>query len=277
VNFEDQEQKRRERDDLLHGRGTKRTGETFSPIADEEEFRQNRPSCDAVESSPNLDHEEMALLGRVKVDLDTPLEKGLSFAMWALLFGAYMCFHIGVFGGKRSPPSPEFLTGLPYFLGFAALAFALRRGTDNYYLLDIRARQVKYHFRFLNWESVETAFRFDDILWVEYRIETRRHKSNTWNEHQLRVHRSIGEDVEFSNWERDGDNLRSLGQKLAKLFQRPLKTADLSELSENPKSDGSNVLFHVGETPVTEHRLAITIGLLFLLTVIGIIVLSALL
>ncbi len=230
-----------------------------------------------MESSSKLDEEEMTFLGRVKIDLDTPLEKGLTYATYALLFGAYLCFHIGVFGGKRSPPEPAFLKGLPYFLGLAAITFALRRGTDNYYLLDIRRRLVMYHFRFLTWESTEPAFRFDDIRRMVLRIETRRDKHSTWNEYQLQIVRSIGEVVEFSDWVKEADELRSRGEKLAKLFRRQLETDDYSESNPNPPlTDGSKVWFHLGSIPVTEHRLAVSLGILFLLFIFGVGFLAAL-
>ena len=179
--------------------------------------------------STDFDPEEAAFLGRIKIDLETPLEQTFYYGMWIMVVMAYVCFHGGVFGGKHSPPSPEMLKGIPIFLGAALSFYFLRQATDNYYVLDVRGRRVLYHFRLLSWETMKPAFALTDILTLAMVSVTRQSKHSSWEEYRLQVIKNNGEIVQFSDWDKDRYVIHTRGERLEKLIGCPLEVGGVDE------------------------------------------------
>ena len=273
MNFEDDDRNRL--NERLHGRESRHSRDSHPPVSVDDLEDAKAKNLWAADSSPALDEEEMAMLGRIKVDLDTSLEKAFSWAMWGFLFVGLFCLKEGTVGGKRHAPSPVMMSLVPYCIGFALIAFALRRGTDNYYVLDVRSRKVLYHFRFLTWEQIDRAFGFEDIRKLEMVIETRHSKHSSWEEFQLQLHRSVGQIVPFSDWEKERSSIQDRGEKMARLFGKKLVIQDNS-VGSVTKNTGSAVWFHLGGMAITEHVFAVSLGLLFALVVVGIVLVGVL-
>ena len=139
----------------------------------------------------------------VKFDRDTLLEQFLFGAGVLGILAALVMFQIGTIGGRHSKPQPAVLPYIPLAILAAAVFFAARCFTDNYYLVDPKQHLVYYHFKFLWFRSVRLLLRREDILAVATRGRARSSRSSTWWEYQVVLIGANGHGVPVRNWERE--------------------------------------------------------------------------
>ena len=178
-----------------------------------------------------LDPEEVALHGRVKIDLDTPLERFFKYSGFASLIGVLICLWVGYLGGEDSPPQPEMLKGIPILLGLAATFYFLRRATDNYYVLDFRNRRILYHFRLLSWEKESPVFPWSDILSVAVVKVLHQTEDSSWLEYRVQLVRRTGEVLDFSDWDKELYPIQTRAEQLEKLIGCPLTAGGEGEVA----------------------------------------------
>ncbi len=86
-----------------------------------------------------------AITQRVKIDFDTPWETGVKQNMQLAAMIAVLIVMAGLVGGpKGGKPHPEVLILLPIPLLFAAWYWFRRRSVSEYYMADLRTRQLMF-------------------------------------------------------------------------------------------------------------------------------------
>jgi hypothetical protein len=160
--------------------------------------------------------------GLVKFDRDTPLEQFLFGTGCLGILAAIVMLQIGTIGGRHSKPQPAVLPYIPLAVLIAAVFFAARYFTDNYYLVDPKQHLVYYHFKFLWFRTVRLLLRREDILAVATRGRARSSRSSTWWEYQVVLIGANGHGVPVRNWEREAiDECNAEAERLGTLLGCP--------------------------------------------------------
>lgn len=135
----------------------------------------------------------------VKVDLDTPLESAWTALAIVSGVGCYFILQIGFIGGKHTPPDPTFLNYLPTGLLALGLFIALRKFTDNYYIVDRQRKVVFYHFELAVIRSVTEYLRFSAIDSVVVNGSIHTSKNSRWYEYVILLVERGGKTHSFSD------------------------------------------------------------------------------
>lgn len=208
-----------------------------------------KPSPTESFSTPGLDDPKDAapppggrgpLPRQIKVDLDTPLEAAFSGLAMVSLGAAGIFLWIGLIGGKRSPPEPALLKYIPLALMAGAIFWALRKVTDNYYLIRTHSRKVYYHFEFLGSLNESVYLDFSEIAVMAVTGTIHRTKHSRWYEYQLFLVDTYGKTHAFSDSQRG--ELYELNKK-AELIARVVgcrhaECPDESQMTVNKGFDG---------------------------------------
>jgi len=141
----------------------------------------------------------------VKVDLDTPLESAWTVLAIVSGVGCFFILQIGFLGGKHSPPDPTVLKYLPTGLLLLGFFIALRKFTDNYYIVDRQRKAVFYHFELAVIRSVTEYLRFSDIDSVVVNGSIHTSKNSRWYEYGILLVERGGKTHAFS------DSVREFG------------------------------------------------------------------
>lgn len=181
----------------------------------------NAPRSEFVEGSPargglyKPDAIDTASLPRkVKVDLDTPFE-GVWYILMAIAgFAAAMVFNAGALGGKKNPPDPELLVYLPIPLVLLAVFYICRRCTDNFYVLDLDAGKILYHFEFFGNVKTTRFKDFSEIRAAAVTGERRQNKGSSWWIYKIVLVDAAFTLIDFSDHVKEQD-LSGLNEKAA--------------------------------------------------------------
>lgn len=156
----------------------------------------------------------------VKVDLDTPLESAWTALAFVSGVGCLFILQIGFIGGKRTPPDPEFLNYLPHALLALGFFVALRKFTDNYYIVDRQRKAIFYHFECLFVKSVKDYMRFSDIDSAVVNGSIHHSKNSRWYEYQILLIDRTGKTHPFSDSLREPElaTLNRRAETIAKII-----------------------------------------------------------
>jgi len=125
--------------------------------------------------------------GRIKVDLETPLEH---LFMWGIIIGGIglVIVLFNVLFDSKHPMNPTTRNSLLSLLGsLFASSIALYRATDNYYVVDLNRRALNYHFRLLFWEWESIYVEFGEFLGITANGQKKKSKHSTWWDYQTMV------------------------------------------------------------------------------------------
>ena len=177
-----------------------------------EELTQTRESTESF-GQRKLDLTDIPRM--IKIELDTPLENIWTTMACIGWFGTYICFHIGVIGGKRSPPRPAVLKYIPIGIGFALLAHFLKYSTDNYYLLNTKKKIIYYHFRFFFFEQVTPFLEAAEISVVGVTGVLRQSKYSRWVEYRMVLVNRKGNTIDLSDLQKEVEPLNRRAEIIA--------------------------------------------------------------
>jgi hypothetical protein len=99
---------------------------------------------------------------RMKVDFDTPLES--FFTQWIVFFIGF--FAIFVFDSIDSLSDSFLWKTLGIFAFVVIFFYVFRRLTNNYYILDKKNRQVKFHREFFFFTAKSSRCSFNDVFCI---------------------------------------------------------------------------------------------------------------
>lgn len=162
---------------------------------------------ESVRRSPQTPDEDTLLLagfatigrGRVKVDLETPLE---AFFWWGGIGGGIglLIVLFDLLFESRHPMSPTTRNSLLSIFGsLTASCIALHRVTDNYYIVDLNRKALLYHFRLMFWEWESPYAGFEELLGVTTHGREKSSKHSRWWEYQTYVVLKNGSSFPVSN------------------------------------------------------------------------------
>ncbi|HOT27125.1 MAG TPA: hypothetical protein PLU72_02975 [Candidatus Ozemobacteraceae bacterium] len=157
----------------------------------------------------------------VKVDLDTPLESAWTALAFMSGVGCFFILQIGFIGGKHTPPDPTFLKYLPTGLLALGVFIALRKFTDNFYIVDRQRKAVFYHFELAMIRSVTEYLRFSAIDAVVVNGSIHHSKHSRWYEYQILLVDRGGKIHAFSDSVRESElaALNKRAETLAKIIE----------------------------------------------------------
>jgi hypothetical protein len=158
--------------------------------------------------------------GRVKLELDTPLESAWMWlgllAFLGLLGGA------GVFFGQGEPA--------PLIVSAAALlaVVVMAKNTDNYYVLDREDRALLYRRQFFQSVAVKHVARFDEVFTVTVDGRKQSSKQGTWWEYCLVLVLKNADTIRVSDWsESSHASFNRAAESLAAHMQAPYKRSPM--------------------------------------------------
>lgn len=127
--------------------------------------------------------EEYLVPSRLKLDLDTPLEK---FLFVAAVIGAIII--LGGIGGYFEDGATDMVKGLLAIGTITTVGFGfLYHKTDNFYILDCDRKALLYHFKFFNFEKVSTFANFSQIHAVTVQGVRESSKHRSWWEYRVEI------------------------------------------------------------------------------------------
>lgn len=142
---------------------------------------------------------EMIGRGRIKVDLETPLEH---LFMWGIIIGGIglviVLFNV-VFESKHPMNSVTRNSLLSLLGSLFASSIALYRATDNYYVVDLNRSALNYHFCLMFWEWESPYAGFGEFLGVTVTGKEKRSKHSRWWDYQTMVVLKNGSSFPVSN------------------------------------------------------------------------------
>lgn len=107
--------------------------------------------------------EQANLPERMKIDLDTPLEIFFIISFILSLLGVFVAGGIAADSYFDGAGDPYSLAAFAIIIVLAVLMYKCWRETDNYYILDTRARKLFYHYKFFSDRKITPVADFDDI------------------------------------------------------------------------------------------------------------------
>ncbi|HEY9069960.1 MAG TPA: hypothetical protein VIV61_06860 [Candidatus Ozemobacteraceae bacterium] len=203
--------------------------------------------------TPMSAEELQRLLPRtVKVDLDTPLESAWTALTMVSAVACVFILQVGFVGGKRTPPDPEFLRFLPWALGAVALFIALKKLTDNYYLVDRQRKGIFYHFDCLGYRSNTPYLAFSDVDSVIVNGSVHHSKHSRWFEYQIQLIDRHGKSHTFSDSLKEAElgTLNTRAETISKIIECrfvPGKSECIHTVETEP---GGSVSVSTSHTPL---------------------------
>lgn len=176
----------------------------MSPNYNQEDQYNNSILKNSAESSASAKAEEIKniLPARFKLDLDTPMESLIKYAMITGVVIALLGL-VGLFSG-RTDFQPFLLGGIFLAVISAFLFFT----TDNYYIIDTNKKMILYHFKFMTIESLKDFAPFSSInaTSVNGRRKTtkNRHRHRVWWYYRAEIVLNSGKVYPISDWKNEG-------------------------------------------------------------------------
>ncbi len=214
----------------------------------------------------------------VKVDLDTPLESAWTALAFLSGVGCFFILQIGFIGGKHTPPDPTFLNYLPAGLLTLGFFIALRKFTDNYYIVDRQRKAIFYHFELAVIRSVTEYLRFSAIDAVVVNGSIHTSKNSRWYEYGILLVERGGQTHSFSDSEREAglSALNTRAGTLAKIIGcRLVPGAAEHALTITPGGAGQVIIvsthapLHGNATDLSNMQIPGWVGLLILMLVLA--------
>ncbi len=172
----------------------------FSKPAAEKPIHERTPQTDSRARIYKPDPADTSTLpDKIKVDLETPLEAAMWVVMGAAAFIAFLLYSRGTTGGKNHIPAPELLKYVPIFIGIMVIAFICRLFMDNYYILNIAARKIFYHFKFFFEVKITPFADFESIYAIGVTGIRHTHKGSVWWKYKICAVKNNGEFIDLSD------------------------------------------------------------------------------
>ncbi|MGE0707680.1 MAG: hypothetical protein AB7N76_08435 [Planctomycetota bacterium] len=132
--------------------------------------------------------------GRIKLELDTPLEDLWMWTGGISAFGTLIALvNLGQLG-----PGPLILAVVAVVLSILCYS-----NTDNYYLLDLEGGQLLYRRQFFSWVSVRPWATFEEIAGAAVDARRQSNKQRSWWEYALVLVLRDGRTLRVSDWKED--------------------------------------------------------------------------
>lgn len=210
----------------------------MNPNYSQEDQYNNSTLKDPADSNNISKAEEVksVLPAKFKLDLDTPME---SFLKYAMIIGSVvgLLALIGHLSGRTD--------SLPFLLGgvfLAVISGFLFFTTDNYYIIDTKKKMILYHFKFMTLESLKDFAPFSsiDATTVNGKRKSTKNRRNwrIWWEHRAEIVLNSGKVYPISNWKSSG------------YAEAATKAQQLAEIS------GANFVYSHEESIASPKRLA---------------------
>ncbi len=221
-----------------------------------------------MENTERQIREPKTLPEKIKIELTTPME---NVFFWAAGVCGFLVF-IGLIELGDSGLSAATRVLLGGGVGGLVIFVSLYRNTDNYYIFDIPAERILYHFKFYSIRNITEMMKFSEVAAVTVDGKREHSKTSVWWEYRTVIVDRRGQVFPMSDRAIDGfEKAFELAGQIAELTGAKFVEPEKEAYAEVAAGADAYTFVHVPHTAAKSFKNFATIMTLTFL-VIGIVI-----